>query len=260
MTAAAQPLTLALAQVAGGGSLADNVGQVRRLAAQAAAAQAAPDFLVFPECFLTGYYVDDVRRCAITADAAHSALRDIALECNIGLVCGYIEQRGSKICNAAMVVDARGALLATYAKRYLYGDWEKRNFAVGESSGAFKWRGWQIGLCICYDIEFPETARALAVAGARAIIAPTALMAQSVPDADGVFALLKARAIENGVFVAYANRIGGERELRYVGGSRILDASGSPLALAGAGGEEIISATLPQPPATSAYLRDLGCS
>lgn len=256
MTASPQPLTIALAQTVGGGDFARNARHVRRLAVRAAALQTTPDFLVFPEGFLTGYYADDVRARAITADTAFLALQETAMEYNIGLVCGYIEQRNGKIYNAAMAVDARGVQRANYAKRRLYGDWEKQNFTAGGSDSIFEWRGWNIGLCICYDIEFPETTRALAVAGARVIITPTALMAQSIPDVDCVFALLKARAIENGIFIAYANRIGDEKELHYVGGSRILDAAGNPLAQAGANEEEIVSATLIQPPAASAYLQD----
>ena len=248
--------TIALAQLAGS---ADSITNVKRVAAAmetAKQAEQCPDLLIFPEGYLTGFYVEDVKRCALTAAAAHAELSAIAVSHQVALAVGYVEQEGDILFSAALVLDSYGKELAKYRKRFLYGDWEKSTFAADDKVCVFDLCGFRVGLCICYDIEFPETARLLALAGAEIIITPTALMAS---DEELVFKLLPARAIENGVFVAYANRVGRERELRYVGGSRIIDRSGKILAQASSDRENIIQETLtiPTDAEQSAYLHDV---
>lgn len=250
-------LTIAVAQLAGTENLEGNVARMQAAVQRAIDCTPRTELLVFPEGFLTGYYVADASQQAITASVAQAELQRLAGTHQIALAVGYIERDGARLHNAAMVVDETGALLAMYRKRCLYGDWEKRTFTAAHKPGVFDWRGWRIGICICYDIEFPEITRALAVAGAEIIITPTALMS---PDHAPVFTLLPARAIENGVFIAYANRIGHERELHYVGGSCIINPRGETLAQATSGQETVLTATLntsPQSP-PSEYLRDLG--
>jgi predicted amidohydrolase len=90
--------------------------------------------------------------------------------------------------------------------------------------------GWKLGFLICYDLEFPENARRLALAGAELILVPTANMQPYEYIAD---VTVRARAIENQCFVAYANYCGHEGELRYCGQSSIAAPDGSRPALAG---------------------------
>ncbi len=248
--------TIALAQLAGSAESTANVKRVAAAMETARQAEQCPDLLVFPEGYLTGFYVDDAKRCALTVAAAHAELSEIAAGHQVALAVGYLEQEGDTLFSAALILDSYGKELAKYRKCFLYGNWEKTTFAADNKICVFDLCGFRIGLCICYDIEFPETARRLALAGAEIIIAPTALMAS---DEELVFKLLPARAIENGVFVAYANRVGRERELRYVGGSRILDRSGKILAQASSDSEDIIRKTLiiPANAERSAYLHDV---
>src|SRR5699024_5866281 len=91
------------------------------------------------------------------------------------------------------------------------------------------WRGWKIGAAICYDIEFPETARMLALQGVDLICVPTANMVgfDSVSEI-----LLPARGLENQVYVVYANLCGSDEEYQYNGLSVIIGPNGKTLASA----------------------------
>jgi predicted amidohydrolase len=90
--------------------------------------------------------------------------------------------------------------------------------------------GWKLGFLICYDLEFPENARRLALAGAELILVPTANMIPYDFIAD---VTVRARAFENQCYVAYANYCGNEGEIQYCGQSSIAAPDGSRIAQAG---------------------------
>ena len=90
--------------------------------------------------------------------------------------------------------------------------------------------GWKLGFLICYDLEFPENARRLALAGAELILVPTANMIPYDFIAD---VTVRARAFENQCYVAYANYCGHEGEIHYCGQSSIAAPDGSRIAQAG---------------------------
>ena len=90
--------------------------------------------------------------------------------------------------------------------------------------------GWQLGMLICYDVEFPENARQLALAGADLIAAPTANM---IPYDVVATTIVPARAFENQVYVAYANYCGREGEIEYCGLSCVASPDGTEVARAG---------------------------
>ena len=94
--------------------------------------------------------------------------------------------------------------------------------------------GVKTSLVICYDVEFPESVRAAAVRGAGLVLVPTALSAgfDAVPQV-----LVRARALENQLTVAYANHSGTEDGCDFLGGSVVAAPDGSLLAAAGAGAE-----------------------
>ena len=90
--------------------------------------------------------------------------------------------------------------------------------------------GWSLGLLICYEVEFPEMVRDLAIRGAEVICVPTANM----PEYDAVqTVLLPARALENTAYVTYANYCGVEGDLAYGGLSEAAGPDGKVLARAG---------------------------
>ena len=130
---------------------------------------------------------------------------------------------------------------ADYRKCHLFGELDRAMFRAGSGPSALvDLCGVRIGLLICYDVEFPESVRLLALAGADLVAVPTALM-----DPFEVVArtVVPARAIENQVFLAYANRCGREGDLRYCGQSCVVGPDGADLARAGRG-EELILAEL----------------
>jgi predicted amidohydrolase len=90
--------------------------------------------------------------------------------------------------------------------------------------------GWKLGFLICYDLEFPENARRLALAGAELILVPTANM---IPFDFVADVTVRSRAFENQCYVAYANYCGQEGEIHYCGQSSIAAPDGSRIAQAG---------------------------
>lgn len=206
----------------------------------AEASRAGASVLMVPEAFLTGYHIgnDASRVRALPNDSAvFDALSALALQHRIALVVGYIGQRvprdqaGPGLANCACLIDATGQRLLNYEKTHLFGQTDRSRFVPGESlSDVVVLDGMPVALAICYDIEFPELVRSLALAGARLLLVPTASMLPY----DGVpLRMVPARAEENGVFIAYANYCGTERDFDYAGLSCIVGPDGLDLARAG---------------------------
>ncbi len=219
-------MRIALLQAAGTPSdVAANLAAVRRAAAGAAAGGVR--LLICPEAFVTGYNIGAERISALAEPADGPSVRElgaIAAEADLAILCGYCERDGDAVYNSAALVDRHGALLANYRKTHLFGELDRSAFAPGDALALAEVEGLRVGVLVCYDIEFPEPARRLALAGADLIAVPTSLMAPSHWIAE---TLVPARAAENQVFVAYANRVGAEGELRYIGGSRVAGPEGS---------------------------------
>jgi predicted amidohydrolase len=157
----------------------------------------------------------------------------------------------------ATLVDENGDELLSYAKVHLFGPEERQAFVpAGDSPGVLDFHGVRTSLVICYDVEFPEAVRAAAVRGAELLLVPTALAAgfEAVPQL-----LIRARALENHLTVAYANHSGTEDGCAFLGGSVVAGPDGGLLAAAGSG-PELLFAELPEPDESGpevAYLDDL---
>lgn len=235
-------MRIALLQSAGTpGDVAANLLAVRRAARQAAAAGAR--LLICPEAFVTGYNIG-AQRLAELAEPVDGpsvgALREIASETGLAVLCGYCERAGDAVYNSAVLVDADARTLANYRKTHLFGELDRAAFSPGEDLVTAEVDGVKVGVLLCYDIEFPEPARRLALGGAQLIAVPTALMAPAVWVAE---TLVPARAAENQIFVAYANRVGSEGELTYVGRSVVAGPEGA-LAIGSAEDEALIHADI----------------
>lgn len=216
----------------------------RRLEAQLrAAAIAGADILVAPELYLPGYNRFDFHTEVTAEDGEHwrKRLSGLARGAGTGLVVGWAERAEGRLWNAATVFDAQGREQAHYRKIQPYGPDESRTFEAGSHYALFPLQDRSTGLLICYDIEFPEHARALAAQGGEVLLVPTANPAgfSHVPDV-----LVRARAAESGVAVAYANYVGVENGLTYGGGSVIVGPDGAILAAAGLT-EALLVAELP---------------
>ena len=230
-------LTLALWQSPYAAHPAAALARLDATAAQARAQGA--ELLVCPEMSLTGYQIGApaVAEFAEPADGALAqAVSTIARRHGIAIVYGYPEHNAQgKPYNAVQFIDADGQRIANYRKTHLFGDIDRAQFSPGPQAPAvFDWQGWRLGLLICYDIEFPEPARGLALQGADMVLVPTANML----DFDEVqHVLLPARALENRLFVAYANACGQEGDTTYGGLSTVCAPMGGVLAQGGRGEE-----------------------
>lgn len=199
------------------------------------AAHRGARLLICPEMYLTGYNIgpDDARRLAEAADgpSAQTVMR-IARETGIAILYGYPERgAGGHIYNTAQLIDRTGRIAAAYRKTHLFGEIDRSAFSAGGTLPEIaELDGIKIGILICYDVEFPENVRTLALKGADLVAVPTALMQ---PFDIVARTIVPARAYENQVFLAYADRCGVEGELSYCGLSCVIAPDGSDLARAG---------------------------
>ena len=206
-------------------------------ATQAAAAAGAA-VLVTPELFPMGYAP---RRLRAELDpgrlaAIRQRLADIARRYGIGLVYSLpaITDQGQWHITSTLL-DATGTELLNYAKVHLFGEEERAAFSPAEAGPAVvDFNGIRTSMVICYDVEFPETVRAAAVGGAELLLVPTALAHgfDAVPQV-----LLRARALESQLTIAYANHSGVEDGCEFLGGSVIAGPDGTLLAAAGTGSQ-----------------------
>ncbi|MFF2030301.1 nitrilase-related carbon-nitrogen hydrolase [Arthrobacter sp. NPDC058192] len=202
------------------------------------AGDAGAQLLLTPELFPVGYAP---RRLRSTFDpgtlpALRQTLASIARRNSIGLVYSLpaVTPAGEWRISATLV-DASGDELLSYEKVHLFGPDERAAFAPAAAApGVVEFQGLKTALVICYDIEFPESARAAAVRGAELLLVPTALAGgfEAVPQV-----LVRARALENQLTVAYANHTGREEGYDFRGGSIIAGAEGTVLAAGGTGAE-----------------------
>jgi predicted amidohydrolase len=193
------------------------------------------EFIIFPELFLTGYLCHDLFYQLAESLDGESVRRvcSIAKQNSMTVIFGMPTQRDVKgvIYNSSVMVGEDGEV-DCYNKAYLPTHSvfdEKRYFRPGYEIDCFKSRGCKVGLTICYDIYFPEIYRVLSLKGAEFIICTSA----SPSMRREYFELLtRARAIENGVFLIFVNRVGIENGLHFWGGSHIVSPNGNILAKA----------------------------
>ena len=202
-----------------------------------AAATAGASLLLCPECWLGGYNIGTaVAELAEPFDGPSAQhIAGIAQRHAIAIAYGYAERdtRGARIFNAVQILGADGARWSQYRKTHLFGPAERAAYEPGDRFTApFNLGGFSVGLLICYDIEFPEAARSLALAGAEVLLVPTALTDeyQTVPSL-----LVPARAVENQIFIAYCNHAGVENGMRFLGGSCLVGPDGHSVVAAGVG-------------------------
>jgi predicted amidohydrolase len=236
----------------------DVAGNLRRLddACAEAAAQRA-EVLVTPEMFTSGYAITRAEAERLADDAGgptQTAVAEIAKRHGLAIVYGHpLRAPGGRAYNAATMVGADGAVRGRHRKVHLFGDVDREQFvANAERPTAFDIDGSRAGMLICYDVEFPESVRSLALGGARTVLVPTANMI----GCDQVQQILvPARACENGIGVVYANYCGADAVFEYNGLSTICGPRGELLAQARPADEELIIADVPVEHAGS-YLTD----
>jgi predicted amidohydrolase len=227
----------------GHGRLNDVEGAFTQMAELAGRATAnGANLLLLPEMYLSGYNIglSNAKKAAITTDGPEmTRAGKIAETNNIALAFGYPELVGEDVANSVILIAPSGKVLLNYRKSHLFGATDRGMFAaIGNEFGLAELNGFKIGLLICYDIEFPEPARRLALAGADILLVPTAQMEPYEQVAKHV---IPARAYENQLYVAYANHTGSDDGFDYIGLSSICGPDGAVLAAAGRD-EELIYA------------------
>ncbi|PRD44256.1 hydrolase [Phyllobacterium phragmitis] len=244
------------------GDVAANLGSIAE-AAQKASGNGA-SLLVAPELALTGYGAGDaLRDLAEPADGAQMVrLEAIAAAYGIAIVAGFAERDGAVVYNSAAYVDGKGGR-TIYRKSHLFGDYERALFQPAPPATClFEHGGMKIGMLICYDVEFPENVRRLALAGADMVVVPTALPAGP----SGTFIaqkMIQVRAFENQIFVTYVNHAGADEKFTFAGMSRLAAPDGGLIVEIRDAKEHLRFADI-DPTARTAtmteysYLRDLG--
>jgi predicted amidohydrolase len=233
------------------GDVARNAAAAARLARRAADAGAR--LAVLPELFLPAYHPPSLRAdpvgTAVAADVGGAVvdprldpLRAAASGAGVAVVVGASVRRpDGRRTLSALVVAETGEVTAAYDKQQLWGAHERELFTPGAAGATLELAGWRLGLGICYDGCFPEHARAAALAGAHAYLCPSGYVTGSQHRRDLYY---PARALDNTVYVAFANAVGGAGEWRFGGGAAVYDPQGRPVARAGDEGEAVVVADL----------------
>src|SRR5919197_2112945 len=202
------------------------------------------DLAVFPELFLGGYTLRRLDGLALTPDAEPlAAIADAAAAVRTAVVIGFAERREDGVANAAACFDADGTLAGVYRKTHLFGA-EAEAFTPGDEQLVVPLAGRLVAPLICFDIEFPEPARAAARAGADLLVTASANMAPYWADHE---LASRARALDNRLPHLYANRVGSESGHRFVGGSRAVGADGAVRIEASEEHEELLVVAIGQP-------------
>ena len=192
------------------------------------------DVVVLPELVTSGYVFESAEEAASVAITPDDPLfEQWAAEAGSAVVVGGFAERGEDglIYNSAVVLDASG-VIGVYRKGHLW-DREKLWFAPGgEPPRVFDTPAGRIGVLVCYDLEFPEMPRTLALAGAELICVPTNWPYVDRPDGElpPEVTIARAAARVNRVCIACCDRTGTERGQHWTAGTSIIDEEGWMLA------------------------------
>lgn len=203
------------------------------------------DLAVFPECVLTGYCYESreeaLPHARSVSDPLFAKLAEQCSNSSLSIIVGFLERDGDRMFNSQALINASG-VLATYRKIHLptlgvdqFVDRGDRDFAVCNAGEI------RVGMAICYDSSFPETARVLGLGGADVIALSTNWPVAAKRTAEIVPA---ARSMENHLYFVAANRIGNERSFDFCGMSCITGPDGVVLASTNSDDEIILTAEI----------------
>ena len=192
-----------------------------------------PDAFVLPELWSTGFYPKPLESYADRAgERTCELLSRLARKYHVNLVGGsVITSAKGRFHNQCFIFDREGKQIASYCKAHLFSPAkEEKAFAAGDSLCVFSLDGIRCGMAICYDIRFPEFIRRLALQDISVLFVSAAWPVQRTVHWQ---TLLRARAIENQMFVAAANAAGRQPTMQCAGHSMLIDPWGEVLAEAG---------------------------
>ena len=260
----AQTTTVALVQMACRAEPAANLAKAIARIREAAALGAK--IVCLPELFLSQYFCqsEDHANFALAEEIpgpTTSALEPIARELGVVLIASLFEKRAPGLYhNTAAIIDADGEFLGKYRKMHIPDDpgfYEKFYFAPGDLGfQAWPTQQGKLGVCICWDQWYPESARLTALRGAGLLFYPTAIgwhpaekEKYGVAQHSAWETMQRSHAIANGCFVAAVNRVGHEAPaggpgIEFWGQSFIVAPSGGIIAKGSVDGEEIVLAEI----------------
>jgi len=207
------------------GNIASNLQSVkngiRRLSDKGAQVAVLPE--VWPCGFDNLKMADHAEK---TPEIIHT-LRELAIK-NHMLIAGSLpSESDGKIYNILVVIDKDGSIAGEYRKIHLFSaNGEDADFSAGDRAVVCKTSVGPVGLMTCYDLRFPELCRLLALSGARLVIVSAQWPESRINHWD---ILLRARAIENQLFIVAANRVGRDAPLTFNGHSQIISPTGEIL-------------------------------
>ncbi|MEU7934051.1 carbon-nitrogen hydrolase family protein [Micromonospora echinofusca] len=247
----AAPLTVAAVQAEPApGDVAGNAASAARLVRRAT--ERGARVTVLPELFLPAYHLPtlaaDPAGTDVAADAAATVddarldpLREAARDGGAAVVVGAaVRHPDGRRTISALLVDGAGDVRVGYDKQQLWSG-ERELFVAGDRGATLLVDDWRLGLGICYDGCFPEHGRAAAADGAHGYLCPSGYLAGSEHRRDLYYA---ARALDNTMYVVFANLVGGAAPWRFNGGAAVYDPEGRPLARGADAGEAVLVVAL----------------
>lgn len=213
-----------------------------------AATEFQPDLIVFPESITTTFspgvpFKNFLKIVEEAPGPSTDFVSNLCKKYNVDIVLPIYEKKDDVIYNSAFYINKNGDILGTYRKIHLFpteklknGGWSTAGKDIVVIDAGYA----KVGLMICYDGDFPELARILALRGAEIIVRPSALLRSfDIWDLTN-----KARAYDNHVYMVAVNTVGPDGDANYYfGHSMIVDPTAHKIAL-GRGSEEIIFAEL----------------
>lgn len=137
------------------------------------AAKNGADILLLPECFIMGYHLPIENRDALPDDSEYiGRIRSAAQRLKIGVVASAFTKGAVKPRNSAFVIGKDGNVLMKYSKVHTCDFSDERCLESGDEFKVCDFHGVKIGVMICYDREYPESARVLMLKGAEIILVP----------------------------------------------------------------------------------------
>lgn len=210
------------------GNVDANLDYVR--AALKRVSEQGANLAVLPEMWSSGFAYKNLNELALRTPGIVEELLELSRTLKMVIIGSMPEPHGTKVFNTIYVVD-NGVLAGTYRKLHLFSLLgEDKAFDSGDSWLLANTTIGKIGVIICYDLRFPELSRRLALEGADVICVPAQW---PKPRQEHWRTLLRARAIENQLFVVACNACGQIGKLDFFGMSMIIDPKGEVLAEGG---------------------------